>query len=139
VCFEDYLSFGYDDKSLDETVIVYRSSKYFNTLSREHVTGEMMSNIYKVKIGVEEMVCVFKQMVCRGPLNEDLCLTDIKIEVSNFFENGRQHGDELEGCRDDVPIVDVIQDFDFNSWKFLKNGLRKLIKNRPLNRVWLAG
>jgi hypothetical protein len=31
--------------------------------------------------------------------------------------------------------VDVIQDFDFNSWKFLKNGLRKLIKNRPLNRV----
>jgi hypothetical protein len=38
-------------------------------------------------------------MVCRGPLSEDLCLADIEIEVSILFENGRQHGNELQGCR----------------------------------------
>ena len=32
-------------KSLNETVITYWSSKYFNTLSREHVMSEMMRNI----------------------------------------------------------------------------------------------
>ncbi len=45
------------------------------------------------------MVCTFKQMVCRGSLTEELCLADIKIEVSIFFEDGHQHGNELEGCR----------------------------------------
>jgi hypothetical protein len=32
-------------KGLNETVIAHRSSKYFNTLCREHVPREMVSNI----------------------------------------------------------------------------------------------
>ena len=61
-------------KSLDETVSAHRSSEDFNTLSREHVTGEMMSNVCKVRIGVEEVFCAFKHMVCRGSLSEDFGL-----------------------------------------------------------------
>ncbi len=86
-------------KGLNETVITHQSSKYFNTLGREHVPREMVSNICKVRIGVEEMFCALEHMVCRGPLSEDLCLADIEIEVSILFENGRQHGNELQGCR----------------------------------------
>ena len=62
--------------------------KCFNTLGREHhdVTGELLSNICKVGFSVEEMFHVIKHMSCRGTLsfNEDLSLTDIKVEVSIF-------------------------------------------------------
>jgi hypothetical protein len=36
------------------------------------------------RVGVEEMFCTFKQMVCRGTLGENLCLTDVKSESWNF-------------------------------------------------------
>ena len=99
-----------------ETVLGHKS---LQTLSREHVTSEMLSNICKIRIGVEEMFCVVKHMVCRGTLSEDLGLADVKVEVTIFFENGRQHRYELEGCRkcrEDIPIVGVCQ--TFNLWKF---------------------
>jgi hypothetical protein len=46
----------------------------------------VVSNICKVRVGVEEMFCTFKQMVCRGTLNENLCLPDIKNEVCIFLK-----------------------------------------------------
>ena len=71
-------------------ITVHRSSKYFNTLSREHVTCEMMDITSKVRIGVEEMFYEFKHMVCRGSRIEDFGLADVEVEVVIFFENGSQ-------------------------------------------------
>jgi hypothetical protein len=72
-------------KGLNETVIDHRSSKYFNTLCREHVSCEVVINIYKVRVGVEEMFCTFKQMVYRGTLNENLCLM-LKTRFVSFLK-----------------------------------------------------
>ncbi len=54
------------------------------------------SLIDKVRIGVEEMFCVFKQMVSQGTRNDDLCLVELKIDVSIFLENGCHHGNAFE-------------------------------------------
>ncbi len=85
--FETVLAY----KGLNEAVLVHRCSKYFNALCREHVSCEVVSNICKVRVGVEEMFCTFKQMVCRGTLSENLCLADIKNEVCIIFENRRKN------------------------------------------------
>ena len=71
-------------------------------------------------------------------LSEDLCLADIKVEVSIFFENGRQHGYDLEGFRkfrDDVVIVGVSQ--AFNLWKFPKNATPEVESNETkYHKLW---
>ena len=70
---------------LNETVLAHRSSKYVNALCRKHVSCEVVSNICKVRVGVEEMFCVFKQMVYRDPLSEDLCLDVVIVGIGQTF------------------------------------------------------
>jgi hypothetical protein len=67
-------------KGLNEAVLAHRCSKYFHALCREHVSCEVVSNICKVRVGVEEMFSTFKQMVCRGTLSENLCLVVCRNE-----------------------------------------------------------
>ncbi len=49
-------------------------------LGREHVKGEMLINVLKVGVGFEEMFHSVKDMLCRGTLTEDLCLSDINTQ-----------------------------------------------------------
>jgi hypothetical protein len=75
-------------KGLNETVLVHRSSKYFNALCREHVSCEAVNNICNVRVGVEEMFCTFKQMVYRGTLSKFLVLLILKTRFASFLKTG---------------------------------------------------
>ena len=71
--------------SLDVTVVAHRCVKYFNTLILENIECEIMGNFLKVGIIVKEMFCAIEYVLSRGSLSDDLCLTDIKVEISIFL------------------------------------------------------
>ena len=82
--------------SLDVTVCAHRCVKYFNTFVLEHIECEIIGDVLKVGIIVEEMFRVIEYVLTRGSLSENLSLADNKVEISIFFEHGFQDHYDLK-------------------------------------------